>query len=71
MPMLTTSVMALPVQPFHSPERIELVNSFICCRTLFTAGITSSPSTMIARLERLRSATCSTGLSLRWWRPVK
>ena len=64
MPMLTTSVIVLPVWPFHSPaadavgERAHLARA----RAL-TSGITSLPSTRIGRFDRLRSATCSTARS--------
>mmetsp|Transcript_2407 Transcript_2407/g.8592 ORF Transcript_2407/g.8592 Transcript_2407/m.8592 type:complete len:265 (-) Transcript_2407:14-808(-) len=38
MPMLTTSVMALPVYPFHSPERTDLQKAAIRSRTSKTSG---------------------------------
>mmetsp|Transcript_12914 Transcript_12914/g.42943 ORF Transcript_12914/g.42943 Transcript_12914/m.42943 type:complete len:298 (+) Transcript_12914:781-1674(+) len=63
MPRLTTSVMGLPVCPFHSPERTLLTNGSSLASTPFTSGITSTPSTKIGVLARFRSATCSTARS--------
>jgi hypothetical protein len=59
-PMLTTSVIDLPVWPFHAPLRTRSVKSRIFASTALTWGMTSAPSTRIGRFERLRSATCST-----------
>jgi hypothetical protein len=60
MPILTTSVMGLPVKPFQSPARTRSVKASHARSTALTSGITSAPSTRIGRLARLRSATCST-----------
>ena len=58
--MLTTSVKTFPVNPFFSPERMASEKVLIFFREAFTSGITSSPSTMVGRLERLRSAVWRT-----------
>ncbi len=63
MPIFTTSVIALPVYPFHSPPIMRSEKCFIFSSTAFTSGITSLPSTRIGVLLRLRSATCSTARS--------
>jgi hypothetical protein len=60
MPMLTKSVIGLPVYPTHAPDRTACENSRMCSSTRFTSGITSFPSTRIGRFDRLRSAMCST-----------
>mmetsp|Transcript_46292 Transcript_46292/g.128690 ORF Transcript_46292/g.128690 Transcript_46292/m.128690 type:complete len:245 (+) Transcript_46292:1305-2039(+) len=60
MPRLTTSVIVLPVKPFHSPERTELTKISILPSTSFTSGITSAPSTRMGVLDWLRSATWRT-----------
>mmetsp|Transcript_17542 Transcript_17542/g.45005 ORF Transcript_17542/g.45005 Transcript_17542/m.45005 type:complete len:212 (+) Transcript_17542:1398-2033(+) len=60
MPRLTTSVIFLPVKPFHSPERTEFTKTSRRLRTSLTSGMTSAPSTMMGVFARLRSATCST-----------
>lgn len=60
MPRLTTSVMGLPVKPFHAPERTEFTKTSSWPSTAFTSGITSLPSTMIGVEDRLRRATWST-----------
>mmetsp|Transcript_40478 Transcript_40478/g.86360 ORF Transcript_40478/g.86360 Transcript_40478/m.86360 type:complete len:209 (-) Transcript_40478:173-799(-) len=60
MPRFTMSVIGLPVNPFHSPERTRSTKPLISLSTPFTSGITSTPSTRIGVLERLRSATCNT-----------
>ncbi|KAI9583358.1 hypothetical protein GQX74_005106 [Glossina fuscipes] len=60
MPMLTTSVMDLLVQPVHSPDKTLLVNSFICANSAITLGMTLSQSTNIGVSSRLRKATCKT-----------
>ncbi|CSB38161.1 Uncharacterised protein [Vibrio cholerae] len=66
MPILTTSVIALPVKPFHSPPITRSEKAFILANTAFTAGITSSPFTNTGELLRLRSAVCSTARSSVW-----
>ena len=63
MPILTTSVIFLPVAPFSAPERMPSENSPMAASTALTSGITSRPSTMTGVLERLRSAVCSTARS--------
>ncbi len=60
MPMLTMSVMALPVWPRQVPECSDSVKRRILVSTAFTSGITSLPSTNTGVFERLRSAVCST-----------
>ena len=45
MPMLTTSVIRLPVWPFHAPLRTASVKARILASTALTSGITSLPST--------------------------
>mmetsp|Transcript_11678 Transcript_11678/g.17487 ORF Transcript_11678/g.17487 Transcript_11678/m.17487 type:complete len:209 (+) Transcript_11678:1227-1853(+) len=59
-PRLTTSVIVLPVNPFHSPERTDSTNTLILARTSFTSGITSLPSTRMGVLDWLRRATWRT-----------
>mmetsp|Transcript_47568 Transcript_47568/g.97269 ORF Transcript_47568/g.97269 Transcript_47568/m.97269 type:complete len:283 (-) Transcript_47568:172-1020(-) len=61
MPMLTACVNFLPVKPTRSPDRTWVTKERMRARTSLTAGMTSAPSTRIGVLERLRSATCSTG----------
>ena len=60
MPRFTTSVIALPVCPFHPPERTRSTNDFIRLSTAFTSGMTSAPSTWMGVFERLRRATWRT-----------
>ena len=43
-----------------APERIASENSPMCSSTALTSGMTSLPSTRIGRLDRFRSAMCST-----------
>ena len=47
MPMLTMSVIFLPVAPLALPERTASANSAMAASTLWTSGMTSAPSTMI------------------------
>ncbi len=63
MPRLTMSVMVWPPWPRHWPPRTASVKLRIRARTALTAGMTSSPSTRIGRLLRLRSAICRTARS--------
>ena len=60
MPMLTTSVMRRPSWPFQAPSRTAWAKPAIRSRTPRTSGMTSTPSTMTGRSERLRSAVWST-----------
>ena len=46
MPMLTTYLMRLPVNPFHSPRLTLSEKSPIAARTFLTPGMTSLPSTL-------------------------
>ena len=59
MPMLTTSVMALPVAPVIEPSRIPDAKVATFSRVAITSGITSSPSTRTGWPEKLRSAVWS------------
>src|SRR6266545_4164092 len=52
MPMFTTSVIVLPVWPFHTPLRRRSVKSRIFASTALTTGTTSWPSTTIAHASR-------------------
>ena len=45
MPTLTTFLIALPVYPFHSPERTRCAKSAIRSSTSCTCATTSTPST--------------------------
>ncbi len=45
MPMLTTFLIALPVWPFHSPERTRVAKALIWSNTAWTSATTSTPST--------------------------
>ncbi len=60
MPMLTTSVIFLPVAPFASPERTASENFAIASSTACTSGTTSCPSTSTFAPFGWRSAVCST-----------
>ncbi len=53
-PILTTSVIFLPVAPFKAPERMPSANLPIAARTELTSGMTSLPSTRTGVLDRLR-----------------
>lgn len=63
MPMLTTSVICLPVWPFHSPLRNRSVNSPIAVSTSCTSATTFWPSTVSCASAGNRSAVCSTARS--------
>ena len=63
MPMLTTSVIGLPVDPLQLPSRTLSENCCIFVSTPLIAGMTSSPSTRTGVFERFRKAICSTALS--------
>ena len=58
MPIFTTSVITWWLYPSHSPLRTAWAKCPILRNTAFTLGITSSPSTMMGVLARLRRATC-------------
>ena len=60
MPMLTIWRMALPVAPVQAPPRTFSAKDFSRSRTARTSGMTSTPSTVMARLSRLRRATWNT-----------
>ena len=61
MPMLTTYLMRLPVNPLCSPLRTLSANADIFARTLRTSGMTSLPSTStLASGSQLRSAVWRT-----------
>ena len=60
MPRLMTVVTGWPVCPRQAPERTRSLKSRIFPRTEFTSGMTSRPSTITGRFDRLRSAVCST-----------
>ena len=62
MPMFTTSVNALPVNPFLFPEIILSEKLRMCSRTSDTSGTTFSPSTFMVSDFRARRAVCSTAL---------
>ena len=66
MPMLTTSVMRWPVWPRQAPLRTCSTNVPMRASTPATSGITSVPSTMTGRPERLRRATWSTARCSVW-----
>ena len=63
MPMLTMSVMVWPVAPRQAPLRTCSEKSRIFSSTALIPGITSAPSTMTGRFDRLRSAVCRTARS--------
>ena len=60
MPMLTTSVIGLPVWPVQLPSRTASENSRMCFSTAATSGSTFSPSTVTEPVSSARSAVCST-----------
>ncbi len=60
MPMFTTFLIALPVWPFHSPERTRSANADMRSSTSCTCATTSTPSTTSDSPFGIRSATCST-----------
>ncbi len=60
MPMLTTFLIALPVWPFHSPDRTRSQNALMRSSTSCTSFTTSTPSTISELPFGMRRATCST-----------
>ena len=60
MPMLMMLRIALPVWPFHSPERTRSANADIRSSTACTSATTSTPSTISDSPFGIRSATCRT-----------
>ena len=63
MPMLTMSVIFLPVAPGALPERTASAKAPIASSTERTSAFTSCPSSTIPLPVRLRSAVCSTARS--------
>uniref|UniRef100_A0A0E9ULE6 Uncharacterized protein n=1 Tax=Anguilla anguilla TaxID=7936 RepID=A0A0E9ULE6_ANGAN len=64
MPTLTTSVMACPVKPFHSPLRTLWQKFFIFSRTLLTSGITSVPPTWMGGVGPVPQSSVENGAAL-------
>ena len=63
MPMLTTFLIALPVWPFHSPDRTRVAKELIWSKTWWTSATTSTPSTTSDASLGMRNATCRTARS--------
>ena len=60
MPTLTTFRIGLPVNPFHSPERMRSAKAAMRSSVSCTSATTSTPSTMSDLPRGIRSATWST-----------
>mmetsp|Transcript_22254 Transcript_22254/g.50824 ORF Transcript_22254/g.50824 Transcript_22254/m.50824 type:complete len:272 (+) Transcript_22254:747-1562(+) len=66
MPMARTSVNALPVWPFQSPDRTLSVKALMASNTFQTSSTTFLPSTVMLVSRAALSATCKTDLPSVW-----